>query len=82
MRGDHMTSHGNKTKKEEEGWARTKSEKGREVTNTGGGGLRGGKPLPTMFLNFKKLFSTKTNRQADIIHCTHLFLNSTHLSFL
>ena len=30
------------------GWGRTKSEKGREVTNTGGGGLRFGKPLPAM----------------------------------
>ena len=43
-----MTSHGNKAKKVEGGWGRTKSEKGREVTNTGGGGLRFGKPLPAM----------------------------------
>ena len=43
-----MTSHGNKAKKVEGGWGRTKSEKGREVTNIGGGGLWVGKPLPTM----------------------------------
>ena len=43
-----MTSHGNKAKNVKGGWGRTKSEKGREVTNTGGGGLRFGKPLPAM----------------------------------
>ena len=57
-----MTSHGNKAKKVEGGWGGAKSEKGREVANTGGGGLRVGKPMPTTCLNVKKLFSTKTNR--------------------
>ena len=55
MWGDHMTSRGNKAKKLEGGWGRTKSEKGREVTNTGGGGLWVGKPLPTMCSECKEI---------------------------
>ena len=55
MWGDHMTSHGNKAKKEERVWGRTKSEKGREVTNTGGRGLRVGNPLPAMCSEGKEI---------------------------
>ena len=50
-----MTSHGNKAKNVEGGWGRTKSEKAREVTNTGGGGLLFGKPLPTMSSEYKEV---------------------------
>ena len=54
-----MTSHGNKVKKVEEIWGRTKSEKWREVTNTGGEGLRVGKPLPTMCSECKEIIFYK-----------------------
>ena len=54
-----MTSHGNKVKKVEEGWGRTKSEKWREVTNTGGEDLRVGKPLPTMCSECKEIIFYK-----------------------
>ena len=37
------------------GWGRTKSEKRREVTNTGGGGQRVGNPLPTMCSECKEI---------------------------
>ena len=51
-----MTSHGNKAKNVKGGWGRTKSEKGREVTNTGGGGgQRVGNPLPTMCSECKEI---------------------------
>ena len=50
-----MTSHGNKANKVEEGWGRTKSKKGREVTNAGGRGLRVGKPLPAMCSECKEI---------------------------
>ena len=50
-----MTSHRNKAKNVKGGWGRTKSEKGREVTNTGGGGLRFEKPMPTMCSEWKEV---------------------------
>ena len=59
MGRSHDQSWKQSKKSGRKGWGRTKSEKWREVTNTGGEGLRVGKPLPTMCSECKEIIFYK-----------------------